>query len=157
MAIPNIVQGQIALDPINGIFYYINSNEEIVSSSLNLLQSSSTLITTEDGLSIDGNLVVSGNVVTVNTEILVIEDANIELGSVTSPSNTTAHGGGMILKGATDKTFVWSNVTKSWTSSENIDLAAGKSITVNGVSIFSNGIFEGDFLGNLTRKCNWRC
>lgn len=155
MAIPNIVQGQIALDPINGIFYYIDSSGAIVSSSLNLLQSSNTLITTEDGLSIDGNLIVSGNVVTVNTEILVIEDANLELGSVATPSNTTADGGGIILKGTTDKTFVWSNATKSWTSSENIDLAAGKNITVNGVSIFSNGTFEGDFVGDLTRKRSW--
>ena len=150
MAIPNIVEGQIALDPINGIFYYINSDGILVSSSLNLLQSSGTLITTEDGLSIDGNLVVSGNVVTVDTEILIVEDANIELGNVSSPSNTTADGGGIILRGTTNKTFVWSNATQSWTSSENIDLAVNKQITVGGVSVFSNGNFEGNFIGDLT-------
>lgn len=150
MPIPNIVKGQIALDPINGIFHYIDDNGNMVSSSLNLLQSSSNLIETEDGLSIDGNLVVSGNIVTVNTEVLVIEDANLELGSVATPSNTTADGGGIILKGTTDKTFVWSNATKSWTSSENIDLAANKQITINGSPLFSNGSFQGNFVGNLT-------
>jgi len=154
MTIPNIVQGQIALDPVNGIFYYINSNGTLISSSLNLFQSSNSLITTADGLSIDGNLTVSGNIVSIDTQTLVVEDVNIELGNVSSPSNTTANGGGITLKGTTDKTFVWSNATQSWTSSENIDLAAGKNITVNGVSLFSNGTFQGNFTGNLTRKRN---
>jgi len=154
MAIPNIVQGQIALDPLNGIFYYVNSNNVLISSSLNLLQTSDSLISTVDGISIAGNLVVSGNVVSVDTEKLVVEDINIELGNVASPSNTTANGGGITLKGTTDKTFTWSNNTQSWTSSENIDLAAGKNITVNGASIFSNGTFQGNFIGNLTRKRN---
>jgi len=154
MAIPNIVQGQIALDPLNGIFYYINSNETLIGSSLNLFQSSNSLITTADGLSIDGNLTVSGNIVSIDTQTLVVEDVNIELGNVSSPSNTTANGGGITLKGTTDKTFVWSNATQSWTSSENINLAAGKNIAVNGVSIFSNGTFQGNFTGNLTRKRN---
>lgn len=154
MTIPNIVQGQIALDPLNGIFYYINSNGTLISSSLNLFQSSNSLITTADGLSIDGNLTVSGNVVSIDTQTLVVEDVNIELGNVSSPSNTTANGGGITLRGTTDKTFVWSNATQSWTSSENIDLAAGKKITLNGVSLFSNGTFQGNFTGNLTRKRN---
>jgi len=154
MAIPNIVQGQIALDPLNGIFYYVNSEDVLVSSSLNLLQTSNSLISTADGISIAGNLIVSGNVVSVDTEKLVVEDINIELGNVASPSNTTANGGGITLKGTTDKTFTWSNATQSWTSSENIDLAAGKNITVNGVSIFSNGTFQGNFTGDLTRKRN---
>lgn len=143
MAIPNIVEGQIALDPINGIFYYIDSSGAVVSSTLNFLQASNTLITTADGLSVNGNLVVSGNVVSVNTETLVVEDANIELGTVSSASNTTADGGGITLKGSTDKTFLWSNATKSWTSSENIDLAAGKIISINGVQILSANAYSG--------------
>lgn len=143
MAIPNIVEGQIALDPINGIFYYIDSSGTVVSSTLNFLQASNSLITTTDGLSVDGNLVVSGNVVSVNTEILVVEDKNIELGTVASPSNTTADGGGITLKGSTDKTFVWSNATKSWTSSENIDLAAGKIFSINGVEVLSANSYSG--------------
>ena len=143
MAIPNIVQGQIALDPINGVFYYINSNGAMVSSSLNLLQSSNSLITTSDGLSINGDLIVSGNVVSIDTETLVVEDVNIELGNVSSPSNTTANGGGITLKGTTDKTFVWSNATQSWTSSENINLAAGKILSINEVEVLSANSYSG--------------
>jgi hypothetical protein len=143
MAIPNIAQGQIALDSVSGIFYYIDSNGNLVNSSLKLLQSSESTISTQDGLSVGGNLTVSGDVVTVNTETLTIEDANIELGTVASPSNITANGGGMILKGTTDKTFLWSNATNSWTSSENIDIAPGKSISVGSFVIYSDGTFRG--------------
>lgn len=130
MTTPNITQGQIAIDPINGIFYYINNTNTLVASSLNLLQSSNTTISTEDGLSISGNLVVSGNVVTVNSETLTIEDSTLELGTVSSPSNTTADGGGIILKGTTDKTILWSNSSQSWESSEDINLVSRK-ITKN--------------------------
>lgn len=124
MPTPNITSDQIAIDPINGIFYYRNNANALVASSLNLLQSSNTLISTEDGLSVSGNLVVSGNVVTISTETLSVEDVNIELGTVSSPSNTTADGGGIVLKGNTDKTFLWSNSTQSWESSEDINLAS---------------------------------
>lgn len=128
MPTPNITSGQIAIDPINGIFYYINNTNTLVASSLNLLQSSNTTISTEDGLSISGNLVVSGNVVTVNSETLTIEDSTLELGTVSSPSNTTADGGGIILKGSTDKTILWSNSSQSWESSESINLVSRKII-----------------------------
>ncbi|WP_291809112.1 hypothetical protein, partial [Limnobacter sp.] len=46
---------------------------------------------------------------------VTIDDKNIELGSVASPSNTTADGGGITLKGATDKTLKWINSTGCWT------------------------------------------
>lgn len=128
MPTPNITSGQIAVDPINGIFYYIDDSNTLVASSLNLLQSSNTTISTEDGLSISGNLVVSGNVVTVSSETLTIEDSTLELGTVSSPSNTTADGGGIILKGTTDKTILWSNSGQSWESSENINLVSRKII-----------------------------
>lgn len=124
MPTPNINSDQIAIDPVNGIFYYRNNANVLVASSLNLLQSSNTLVSTENGLSISGNLVVSGNVVTINTETLSVEDISIELGTVSSPSNTTANGGGIVLKGTTDKTLLWLDSTQSWESSEDINLAS---------------------------------
>lgn len=126
MPIPNITSGQIAIDPVNGIFYYINNSNTLVASSLNLLQSSNTVISTQDGLSISGNLVVTGNIVTVSSETLTIEDSTLELGTVSSPSNTTADGGGIILKGDTDKTILWSNSSQSWKFSESVNLASRK-------------------------------
>jgi hypothetical protein len=78
-----------------------------------------------------------------NTESIVIEDKNIELANVSSPSNVTADGGGITLKGTTDKTFNWSNSTASWTSSENIDLASGKTFKINGTEVLSANAYTG--------------
>jgi hypothetical protein len=83
---------------------------------------------------ITGNLTVSGTTTTVNSTTLTVDDKNIELGSVGTPSNTTADGGGITLKGATDKTFNWVNSSSAWTSSEHIALAAGKTLVVGGSS-----------------------
>ena len=77
-------------------------------------------------VTIPGDLTVSGTTTTINTTNLDVEDKNITLGKVTTPSDTTADGGGLTLKGATDKTFNWVNSTDSWTSSEHISVSAQK-------------------------------
>ncbi len=82
--------------------------------------------TTGVNLTLSGNLIVNGTTTTINSTTLTVDDKNIELGTVDTPSDTTADGGGITLKGATDKTFNWIDSTDSWTSSENIELAAGK-------------------------------
>ena len=84
-----------------------------------------------DTIVITGNLKVSGTTTTVNTANLAVEDKNIELGKVGSPSDTTADGGGITLKGTGDKTFNWVNATDAWTSSEHIQLATGKNFLID--------------------------
>ena len=79
------------------------------------------------------DLVVNGTTSTINSTTLTVDDKNIELGSVASPSDTTADGGGITLKGASDKTLNWVNSTDAWTSSEHIALATGKSVYIDGV------------------------
>lgn len=88
-------------------------------------------------VTIAGNLTVNGTTTTVNSTTIAVDDKNIELGSVASPTNTTADGGGITLKGATDKTFNWVNATTAWTSSEHMDLATGKAYYINGTSVLS--------------------
>jgi len=148
VAIPSILSNQIAIDPVDGIFYFRNSNGAIVGSSLSVLQASNTQITTEDSFQVSGNLVVDGNlivngaIVTINTESIVVEDKNIELGSGIT-TNANASGGGITLKGETDKTFNWINGTGSWTSSEDIDLLSGKVYKINGVEVLSANTYGG--------------
>ena len=77
-------------------------------------------------VNIPGDLTVAGTTTTINTTNLDVEDKNITLGKVTTPSDTTADGGGLTLKGATDKTFNWVNATDSWTSSEHISVSGQK-------------------------------
>lgn len=103
--------------------------------------------TVNNSLVVKGDLTVDGSVVTVNSTTLTVDDKNIELGSVASPSDTTADGGGITLKGATDKTFNWVNATDAWTSSEHLDLASGKAYYINGASVL-NGTTLGSAVVN---------
>ena len=79
-------------------------------------------------ITIPGDLTVGGTTTTINTTNLDVEDKNITLGKVSTPSDTTADGGGLTLKGASDKTFNWVNATDSWTSSEHLSVSAQKEI-----------------------------
>jgi hypothetical protein len=89
-------------------------------------------------VNIAGNLTVNGTTTTINSTTVSVDDKNIELGSVASPNDTTADGGGITLKGATDKTLNWVNSTAAWTSSENFDLASGKVYRINNASVLSS-------------------
>ena len=97
-----------------------------------------TLVTPDIGaatgtsLTLSGDLTVNGTTTTINSTTLAVDDKNIVLGDVATPSDVTADGGGITLKGATDKTFNWVDATDSWTSSEHINLASGKSLYLNG-------------------------
>ena len=77
-------------------------------------------------LVLSGDLTVNGTTTTIDTTTLQVEDKNIEIGKVSTPSDVTADGGGWTLKGATDKTFNWVNATDAWTSSEHIHLLDSK-------------------------------
>ena len=79
-------------------------------------------------LTLSGNLTVNGTTTNINTTNLVIEDKNIILGDVETPSDVTADGGGITLKGTTDKTFNWVDSTDSWTSSEHLTLSTAKEL-----------------------------
>jgi hypothetical protein len=98
---------------------------------------------------LSGNLTVNGTTTTINSTTLQVDDKNIELGTVDTPTDTTADGGGITLKGTTDKTFNWINSTDSWTSSENIDLASGKTYKIGGTNIFTSPTIDNP---NVTGK-----
>jgi len=93
-------------------------------------------------LTLSGDLQVNGTTTTINTQTLDVEDHNITLGKVTTPSDTTANNGGITLKGASDKTFNWVNATDAWTSSEHIHLGDNKKFLVgtgSDLQIYHNG------------------
>ena len=99
---------------------------------------SPTLVTPNIGvasgtsLTLTGDLTIQGTTTTIESTTLVVDDKNITLGDVATPSDVTADGGGITLKGATDKTFNWVDATDAWTSSEHINLASGKALYLNG-------------------------
>ena len=93
--------------------------------------------TVTQNLVISGNLTVNGTTTTVNSTVVSLDDKNLELGSTASPSDSAASGGGITLKGSTDKTFNWIDSTDSWTSSEHIELATNKNFRIDGVAVLS--------------------
>jgi hypothetical protein len=88
-------------------------------------------------LTVQGDLTVNGTETIINTQTLTVEDKNIELGKITSPTDVTADGGGITLKGTTDKTINWIDATDAWTLSEHVDLATGKEYRINGAQVLT--------------------
>jgi hypothetical protein len=93
--------------------------------------------TFSSNLTVGGDLVVNGTTTTINSTTLTVDDKNIVLGDVASPTDAGADGGGITLKGATDKTFNWVDATDAWTSSEHVNLASGKGFYIDGTSVLS--------------------
>ena len=89
------------------------------------------------GLTIAGDLTVNGTTTTINSTTLSVDDKNIELGSTSSPTDASADGGGITLKGTSDHTFNWIDATDAWTSSEHMNLASGKGYMLNGTTVLS--------------------
>ena len=138
----------------------INSGDRII--SLYADQPTSQ-IQVGGSLTIEGNLTVNGDVVTVNTSVMSVEDKNIVLAKQTgvAPSDTNASGGGLILQGETSHVLLWSKLGQAatsdsleatsegysdslpqlfsgaWNSSEHLNLASGKEFKINGVTVLS--------------------
>ena len=67
-----------------------------------------------DNLVLSGDLTVNGTTTTINSTTVSVDDKNIELGSVASPTNATANGGGITLKSASDRTILWDSTSLNW-------------------------------------------
>lgn len=98
---------------------------------------SSGTTTVNNNLVVTGTFTVNGNTETINATTIQVSDKNIELGKVTSPTDTTADGGGITLKGATDKSIIWDSANGNWTSSEPFNLASGKTYKINNATVLS--------------------
>lgn len=90
---------------------------------------------TGTSLVLSGDLTVNGTTTTINSTEITIDDKNLTLGAVATPTDAGADGGGITLKGATDKTLNWVDATDAWTSSEHFNIASGKSYYVNGTAL----------------------
>ena len=103
--------------------------------SAGTIMSENGTVQIEGATIITGDLTVQGTTTTVNSATLTIDDKNIELGAIGSPTDTTADGGGITLKGTTDKTILWTDSTDSWDFNQKVKSTNG---------------FEGALTGNVT-------
>ena len=109
---------------------------------------------------ITGDLTVNGALVSLSTTEVKVEDKNILLGDTASPTDTTADGGGLTLKGAADYEIKWVNSTNSWTFNQNINVTTG-GLSIGGTQVLSASRVmsnvaitgSGNTIDNVTLDC----
>ena len=131
---PTIVSTEAGISVFNTVATTVNAFG--AATTLNLGAGSGTT-TINNSLVVGGDLDVQGTLTTINSTTVQVDDKNIELGTIASPTDATADGGGLTLKGATDKTFNWYNTSDAWTSSEHLELAVNKSFYINTNNVLS--------------------
>jgi hypothetical protein len=94
-------------------------------------------------LVVNGNLTVEGTTTTLNTSIFTVEDKNVIIANATSPTNSTADGAGITIKGTTDKIIAYSNASNWLDISETLNLASGKAMYIGGTKVI-----DGNSLGS---------
>lgn len=127
-----------------------NANKIDTSSGNLILDSDGGTVEIDDNLTVSGNLTINGTTTTINANTITVDDKNIELGSVDNPTDLTADGGGITLKGDTDKHISWSASTSSWTLSENLNIESNKVIKFGGTPVLS----ATDYIGNAATVTN---
>ena len=93
-------------------------------------------VTIGNDLVVTGDLTVQGSTTTLSTTEVAVEDKNIVLGNTSTPTDTTADGGGITLKGASDYEIKWVNSTNSWTFNQNINVTTG-GLSISGVQVIN--------------------
>jgi len=91
---------------------------------------------------IEGNLTVKGVTTSIETTNSAIKDLNLELGKVDTPTDLTADGGGIILKGTTDHSILWFKdaidvADSNWVVTDHISLDTDKEFKINNVSVLT--------------------
>ena len=86
-----------------------------------------TNLSLDGNFTVGGNLTVSGATTTINSTTLTVDDKNIEIASVDSPTDVTAADAGITIKGTTDKTLQWKSATNSLSSNVKLAENAGSS------------------------------
>ena len=99
-------------------------------------------LTVAQNVTITGNLSVDGTTTTIDTSSLVVQDKNIQIavpadGGTATDGSTNEDAGITISGSASDKTFVYKNSGTRFVSSENLDLASGKTYKINNTDVLS--------------------
>jgi hypothetical protein len=113
-----------------------NANISAITPTSNLIPGMVVSVTSA-GISVPGGtfiVSITGNTAVLSNPVSGTGNATF---IASGPTNDTANGGGIILKGTTDKSILWTNATSAWTASENFDLATGKQYRIGNVLIAS--------------------
>ena len=116
----------IAFESNDGSGIYLAGTDNVAIST----GGSQRVSVTNSGTTITGDLTVTGTTTTIESTTLTVDDKNIELGSVATPTDTTADGGGITLKGASDKEIKWVQSTASWTFNQSVSITDTGSLKI---------------------------
>ena len=104
-------------------------------------------------LTLSGNLQVNGTTTTVASSTMTVADKNIEL-ATGAANDAAADGGGITLKGATDKSITWIDSTDLWTFNQSLTVKKAGAATIvvgstdaSGASLVLDGDSNGDSTG----------
>ena len=136
----NISTGAVASAFIKTI--NIGTGGGVVSTTnVNLGSANGGTVTVNKDLVVSGDLTVNGTTTTVNSATLTIDDPNIVLNSIASPTDILADGGGITLKGgaSAEYTLTWVNATDAWTSNQNFNISSASfAYYINGASVLNS-------------------
>lgn len=115
-------------------FITYDDNKDIVFkpyNSENLRLYTNGLAKFSGNLWVAGSLLVDGETTYINSTTLQVDDKNIELGTVNTPTDITADGGGITLKASSDKTIKWSSSDNTWNSNVGFRSEGGFYLAAN--------------------------
>lgn len=107
-----------------------NTNTQFVDSSIT---DDGTTVTTSGNLTITGNLIVQGSTTTISTTNLEVTDKLIVIGDGTTTTQA-ADGAGFNI-GTSGVSLTYDLANTSWTSSESMNLATGKTYKIAGSTV----------------------
>jgi len=120
----------------------LNSSGNVVVGSAGTVLNSNGDATVGATLTVNGNFFVQGTVTTVNRTDLAVDDKIITLGRTLS-SDTLADGGGLVLKGSSDRTLTWSDSADAWTSNDNFNVGSAYGYKVDNTTVLASGMIHG--------------
>ena len=169
MTTPNILQGQIAIDPNNGILFYKNNSNTLVNTTLHWSQYDSITTSTSDdvrleaNLTIDGNLIVNGSQTSVESTSIYVKDPVFTLGGNTNPTSDDNKDRGIEFRwhnGSTAKLgfFGFDDSTGKFTfipdATNTSEVYSGTSGELSAKVDWSNIINKDTFVNSLTGTAN---
>jgi len=139
----NITLGKVATGTFTGDMSSGQTTIQNVSDTENLAPGVLVNITSGAGsLTLPAGAIVTGitgTTVSLNQAFQGTGSATAATFSAGGPRNETADGGGLTLLAGSDvdKSFAWQASNSSWNSSEDLNLASGKVLKINGVEVLS--------------------
>ena len=113
------------------------TGSNVLATSPSVTGLSTDTLNTTGNVVVGGNLTVNGTTTTINSTTLNTTEQVLVISNAATPTDVTANGAGITVKGTTDKTIKWYSSTGSFNSSENLNIATGKTFMINGTTVLS--------------------